>query len=351
MFDHRKHIRAAVLTRLGKPLEVLDLKIPELARGQVLVDVLYSGICRSQLMEARGHRGADPWLPHMLGHEGTGIVREVGSGVTRVQPGDRVVLGWIKAGGLDVKGAKYETISQKLTVNSGAVTTLSTATIVSESRLVHLPVGMPEDLGVLLGCALPTGAGMVLNEVMPSVDDTLAIVGLGGIGLSALVTALALGVKAVVAIDVVQERLDLAKKLGAELVVNASKVDAKEVVFQRFVAGVDACIEAGGSVSTIELGFSLINRTAGRLVFASHPKHGEKISIDPHELISGKKISGSWGGQSDPEQISRRLGDLFREGSLALDCFVGRHYSLDDVNHALDDLEKGLTLRPIIHMG
>ena len=298
MSDHQKDIRAAVLTRLGRPLEVLDLQIPELMRGQVLVDVLYSGICRSQLMEARGQRGADPWLPHMLGHEGTGIVRKVGPGVTRFQPGDRVVLGWIKAGGLDVKGATYETIGRDLTVNSGPVTTLSSATIVSESRLVHLPLGMPEDLGVLLGCALPTGAGMVLNEVRPSADNTLAIVGLGGIGLSALVTALALGVKAVVAIDVVQERLHLAKSLGANLVINASEVDAKEAVFQKFGAGVDACVEAGGSVSTIELGFSIINRKAGRLVFASHPKHGEKISIDPHELISGKSISGSWGGKA-----------------------------------------------------
>ena len=175
-----RNTRAAVLESLGHPLAIRDMKLPELLEGQVLAKVLFSGVCRSQLMEVRGGRGKDPWLPHLLGHEGSGIVLAVGDGVTKVKPGDAVILGWVKGDGLDAAGAKY--ICGDQIINSGKVTTFCNYTVASENRLVVKPASLPFDTAVLFGCALPTGAGMVLNELRPSVDHTVVVLGLGGIG-------------------------------------------------------------------------------------------------------------------------------------------------------------------------
>ena len=152
-----KKATAAILTKLNEPLEVMEIEIPPLLRGQVLVKVLYSGVCRSQVMEVSGGRGEDQWLPHLLGHEGSGIVVSVGEGVTKVSPGDGVILGWVKGVGLEAAGAIYK--SKNKVINSGRVTTFCNYTIASENRLVIKPAELPFDTAVLFGCALPTGAG------------------------------------------------------------------------------------------------------------------------------------------------------------------------------------------------
>ena len=154
-------MKAAVLKNINIPLEVSNLEIPPLVTGQILVKIAYSGVCRSQLMEVRGGRGEDPWLPHLLGHEGSGIVISVGDGVTKVKPGDEVVLGWVKGEGLDAPGAQYKLGDQ--IINSGRVTTFCNYSVVSESRVVKKPEGLPFDEAVLFGCALPTEAGMALR--------------------------------------------------------------------------------------------------------------------------------------------------------------------------------------------
>src|SRR5689334_7344608 len=132
---------AAILVELGRPLEMVDLEIPPLAPGQVLVQIACSGVCHTQLLEARGHRGPDRFLPHCLGHEASGIVRDVGAGVTRVRGEDRVVLSWIKSLGADVPGAKY--LWEGRTVNAGAITTFSEFAVVSENRLTPLDPRIP----------------------------------------------------------------------------------------------------------------------------------------------------------------------------------------------------------------
>ena len=212
------YTKAAILRELGCPLVVGEIEIPKLQNGQVLVKIYYSGVCRSQLMEVSGLRGADPWLPHLLGHEGSGIVLEVGPGVSKVKVGDEVILGWIKSDGIDALGAKYTCNGQ--IINSGKVTTFSNYSVVSESRLVKKPFGLPFDIAVLFGCALPTGAGMVLNELNPPSSSSVAVLGLGGIGLSALMALKALGVNKIIAIDVSDEKLILAKKIGATHTIN-----------------------------------------------------------------------------------------------------------------------------------
>ena len=294
-------MKAAVLKNINIPLEVNNLEIPPLVTGQILVKIAYSGVCRSQLMEVRGGRGEDPWLPHLLGHEGSGIVISVGDGVTKVKSGDEVVLGWLKGEGLDAPGAQFKLGDQ--IINSGRVTTFCNYSVVSESRVVKKPEGLPFDEAVLFGCALPTGAGLALNEIKPSADQSVVVLGLGGIGLSALMALKALGVNNLIAADILGEKLKMAKKLGVASCLNTSDKKFLTEIKKLTSGGADYCIESAGRVSTIELGFSLIKSGGGKLLFASHPPEGESIRLVPHELIAGKQIAGSWGGQLNRIEI------------------------------------------------
>lgn len=343
-----KFAKAAILEELGAPLTIKEIELPQLAKGQVLVKVLFSGVCRSQLMEVRGKRGEDPWLPHLLGHEGSGIVEAIGEGVTKVVVGDEVILGWVKGEGLDAPGAIYK--SGNLTINSGRVTTFANFTIVSESRLVKKPEHLAFDEAVLFGCALPTGAGMVLNELKPSVDSTVAVIGLGGIGISALLALRSLSIRRIIAIDISDDKLNFAKRLGANYMFNSKDENLHDSIMRLTNGGVDYCIESGGHINTIELGFSLIRRGSGKLIFASHPGHGEKISLDPHELISGKKILGSWGGQCDPDNDVPKMHALFTKSNFLLGDLITKRYKLEEINKALYDLEFGKVFRPLVVM-
>lgn len=340
--------RAAVLEVLGRPLVIKEVEFQELLPGQVLVKVFFSGMCRSQLMEVRGERGDDPWLPHLLGHEGSGIVVAIGDDVAKVKPGDEVILGWVKGEGLDAPGAKYKCGDQ--IINSGRVTTFSNYSIVSESRVVKKPAGLPFDTAILFGCALPTGAGMVLNELKPSSDSSVIVLGLGGIGLSALMALKALGVKMIIAIDVSDEKLELAKQLGATHKFNSASEGFRQTVLDLTKGGADICVESGGQVSTIELGFSLIRKSGGKMLFASHPPEGEMIRLVPHELISGKQIAGSWGGGSMPDRDIPRMFQIFREGNIPFNRLITKRYRLEQINEALGDLDAGTVFRPLIVM-
>ena len=159
---------AAVLVELGRPLEVADLDVPALKPGQVLVEVAFCGVCHTQLLEVRGHRGEDRYLPHCLGHEGSGIVRDISPGVAKVKPGYSVILSWIKGSGADVPGSAYGWNGR--TVNAGAITTFATYSVISENRLTPLPAGTLLRHAALIGCAVPTGAGVVFNTAQPRPD-------------------------------------------------------------------------------------------------------------------------------------------------------------------------------------
>ncbi|HEU0148682.1 MAG TPA: alcohol dehydrogenase catalytic domain-containing protein, partial [Bradyrhizobium sp.] len=143
--------QAALLVQTGQPLVLADIEIPALKPGQALVEIAYSGACGTQVMEWRGDKGEDKWVPHCLGHEGTGTVLEVGSAITKVKAGDKVVLSWIKGSGIEAGGAVYDWDGKK--VNSGGVTTFQRHAVVSENRLTLLPPDLPMDVAVLLGCA------------------------------------------------------------------------------------------------------------------------------------------------------------------------------------------------------
>lgn len=342
--------RAAVLYQTGDPLVVeSDIDIPTLQPGQVLVDMAYSGVCHSQLMEIQGKRGEDRYLPHLLGHEGSGIVVDSGKGVSKVKPGDEVILTWIKANGAENHGAKYR--KGDLIINSGPVTTFSEYTVVSENRCVKLPEDIPMDIAALFGCAVLTGAGIITNIIRPSPADCIAIFGVGGIGLSALMATLLFKCSKIIAVDIEENKLKHAEEFGATHIVNSNFEDPVEKIFEITGGrGADFAVEAGGLVSTIEQAFASVRNNGGLCVFASHPAYGKKIEIDPFDLICGKQIRGSWGGESQPDRDVPLFAQLYKDGKLPLAKLITHKYSLDKINQAFADLENRKVGRGIIEI-
>lgn len=345
-------MKAAVLARLAHPLDVIsDISLTLPGRGQVLVKLAYSGVCHSQLMEARGLRGPDAYLPHLLGHEGSAKVIAIGEGVTKVAEGDLVVLGWIKGEGLDAGGARYKCDCLGHEINAGGVTTFNEYALVSENRVVPLPVGIPLDVAVLFGCAVPTGAGIITNDIRPEPSSTVAIFGLGGIGMSALMATMLFECAQVIAVDISEDKLALSRSFGATHVIDASKQDpVAEIRKLTGGRGVDYAVEASGQASVIEQAFESVRRGGGACVFASHPAHGVRVSIDPFELICGKQIRGSWGGSSNPDRDIPLFAKLYLEGRLPLEKLLTRRYRLDQINEALDDMEQHRVMRPLIEI-
>ena len=345
-------MKAAVLTSLNQSLKVMSgIEYSAPGRGQVLVKLAYSGVCHSQLMEVRGLRGPDIYLPHLLGHEGSGEVIGVGEGVTKVTTGDFVVLGWIKGTGLDGGGAEYHCNSLSQKINAGGVTTFNEYALVSENRIVPLPAGVPLDIAVLFGCAVPTGAGIITNDLRPAAGSNIAVFGLGGIGMSALMATMLFQCEKVIAIDVSADKLELARSFGASHTIDASTSDPViEIRSLTGDLGVDYAVEASGQVKVIEQAFASIRRGGGECVFASHPQHGSTISIDPFELICGKQIRGSWGGGSNPDRDIPVFAQLYLEGKLPLEKLITKRYPLESINEALDDLEHRRVGRPLIEI-
>jgi len=337
---------AAVLVELGRPLELADLAVPVLKPGQVLVEVAYSGVCHTQVGEARGHRGEDRFLPHGLGHEGSGVVREVGPGVAKVRPGDRVILSWIKGSGADVPGTVYDWNGRK--VNAGGITTFATRSVISENRLTVVPDGMPLRLAALVGCAVPTGAGVIFNTARPRPGQSVAVFGVGGIGSCAVAAAALAGCTPVIAVDVNAEKLALARRLGATHAVNSKDCDPVAEVRTLCPGGADFAVEATGLAPVMRQTLAAVRPQGGAAVVVGNARFGEKLEIDPRELNQGKRLLGTWGGDNVPDRDYPRYCKLMAAGRLDLEPLLSRSYRLADVNAALDDLERGCAARPLL---
>jgi len=342
---------AAVLTKTNKPLEIMKLLLPDLKPGQVLVKIAYSGVCRSQLNEISGLKGEDKFCPHTLGHEGSGIVEAVGEGVKKVKAGDRVVLTWMKGRGMDVPSCRYSN-DRGESINSGAISTFLTNAVISENRVIKIPEGMPLKDAALLGCAIPTGAGIIFKNVKNAKADSVAIFGLGGIGLSALLAAKMSGIHKIVGIDMFDYKLDKAAQMGATDLINAKTSDVLSRIMEITSGrGVDCAIECSGKKIAMETAYRSVRDKGGLCIIAGNLPQGEKISIDPFDLIKGRRIAGTWGGETDPDVDIPMFADLCLSGKLKVDKLISDIYSLRKINKAFGELTKGVNGRILIDMG
>ena len=337
---------AAILVELGQPLVLAELEIPPLENGQVLVEIQVSGVCRTQVMEWRGHRGEDRYLPHCLGHEAAGIVRETGPGVTKVAESDLVILSWIKGSGLDVAGVCYRWGDR--TVNAGGVTTFSRLAVVSESRLVRRSPGVRLEDAAVLGCALATGFGAVFNVARPMVGDSVVVWGAGRIGLAAIVAASTMGCVPVIAVDREPEKLAVARRLGATHTFESE--DALARVLDVCPGGVDVAVEASGLTDVMVAAVRSVRARGGSAVVIGNARHGQVMRIDPGEFNQGKRLLGTWGGDTVPDRDITRYCRLLESGLIDLTPMTQRRYRLDQATEALADLEAGRVVRPLIVM-
>lgn len=339
---------AAILVETGKPLVVTEIEIPELKPGQVLVEIAYSGVCYTQVMECRGHKGKDPYVPHCLGHEGSGTVMQVSSGVSKVKPGDKVILSWIKGSGSDISGTVYRWGDKS--VNAGGVTTFSKHSVISENRLTKLPEGISMDSAALMGCALPTGLGVVFNTIAPKSGQSLVVLGSGGIGLCAIAGASTIGCSHLIAVDVSVSKLKLATEMGATHTIDASKQDPISAVQKICPGGVDFAIEATGRPEVMDQALRCVRGHGGIAAVVGNAKSDEFIKLDPKQLNFGKQLRGTWGGDNNPDRDYPRYLELLSSGKIKVQALISNKYPLEEINSAIDDLESGRAIRPLIAM-
>jgi S-(hydroxymethyl)glutathione dehydrogenase/alcohol dehydrogenase len=343
------HTQAAILVEQRQPLVVDQIALPEtLEAGQVLVEVQYSGICGSQLGEIAGVKGEDRWLPHLLGHEGGAIVLAIGPGVRHVKVDDRVVMHWRKGRGIDAIPAKYRW--QNAHLNAGCITTFQKHAIVSENRLTPISSDISLDNAALFGCPVTTGLGVVENNAKLRFGQSIVVWGAGGVGLNVIQGAALVNAMPIVAIDLFDNRLGLAGKLGATHLINAKRQDPAAEVKALLGGSADVVVDNTGRPDVIRQCYDL-TATNGRTILVGVPHHQADTTLHTLPLHFEKRLLGSHGGECQPADDIPRYLRLVQAGKLDLAPLVTHRYRLNDINQALNELRDGtVTGRCLIEM-
>jgi len=345
-----KYTQAAILVEQRRPLVVAKIRLPaSLAVGQVMVQVHVSGLCGSQIGEIDGVKGPDRFLPHLLGHEGAGTVMEVGPGVQQVKSGDKVVLHWRKGLGIEAPTPVYDWEGR--VVNAGWVTTFNEYAVVSENRLTPIPEDSDLEAAALFGCAVTTGFGVVVNNAKLSIGESVVVFGAGGVGLNMVQAAALVSAFPIIAVDRHENRLELAKALGATHCIHSQSQDARRAIVEAAgPAGVDAFIDNTGDTSVIEMGYE-VTKPQGRVVLVGVPVKGKKSALYTLPLHFGKRLIGSHGGESLPQEDIPRYHRLHRSGRLKLGELVTDYFSLGEINEAIEGMRSGQVIgRCLIRM-
>lgn len=340
---------AAILQTSSKPLVLDKIYLPsELHNGQILVEVISSGICGAQVNEIDAVKGPDHFLPHLLGHEGFATVLEIGPGVTTVSPGDKVVLHWRPSLGLNSLPPVYKWQGQPL--NAGWVTTLNKHAVVSENRVTKIPPQIRDKYVIpLFGCALTTALGVLENDARIGIRDSLMIFGGGGLGLLILKLARVIGVREITVIDTNEYKLAKAIELGASNVIRFSD-KSKTVLQLRDLYGLHlptVAIDTTGNTDAIEICYEISSPKA-RVILVGVPTKGRKASFYTLPMHFGKTIKGSEGGGTIPQNDIPFLANLISEGLLSLSDYPIHKFTFKQINDAIIQLRNGLVGRIII---
>lgn len=337
---------AAILIEQRKPLLVDEVEVPELGFGQVLVQVKVSRICGSQLGEIDGVKGPDKYLPHLLGHEGGGVVVEVGPEVTHVRPGDHVVLHWRPGAGIQAKPAQYRLGSK--TINAGNITTFQGLTIVSENRVTRIPTDVDFEVAALLADTLTTGFGAVTRDAEVKIGESVVVIGVGGIGLGVVLGAHLAGAHPVIAADIHPAKLEKARAYGATHLINSREENLLESV-QRILGGpADVAFDVTGQPSVIEQAWR-VTGAKGRVILVGVMAHDRQFSFHTLPLHFGKVLTGSEGGSSRPQEDIPRFWRMIRDGRFDPRAMVSHRCTLANVNEAIATMRSGEALHTMIH--
>lgn len=317
----------------------------ELSIGQVLVRVLYSSLCATQIEEIFAASRNKGHMPHLFGHEGVGVIEKVGPAVKNRKVGEVCVLHWRKSSiGLDAEPGSY--FSETGPTNAGKIVTFSSIAVVPENRLTPLPNNFPLEAGSLLGCALTTGWGSVLKVGEFKPNDEVLVVGLGAVGSFAALTARLMGAKDVIGIDPKSSTLDRAHAIGLSQHFS-SLLDWKESP-----AGgkQNLIIETSGDTQVIS---SIIQNSpsSARVVLVGMPKNGELASVDVQRLLDGLQLRGSNGGSVDPANDIETVAHLFQEVVRDPKLGIAKWYGEDELSQAVAGFRNSTSLRSILSIG
>jgi Zn-dependent alcohol dehydrogenase len=370
-------IHGAVLREMGlpapyassRPLEIAEAELDAPGQGELLVRVGATGLCHSDLSVIDGSRPRV--MPMLLGHEAAGEVVETGPGVSAFSPGDHAVLSFVPvcgacapcrvgraalcergaaanlagellAGGRRLHGADGVELNHHLGVSGFA-----DHAVVSEASAVRVDDDLPFEIAALFGCAVLTGVGAVVNSARVEVGDTVAVFGLGGVGLAALLGARAAGAREIVAVDVVPEKLTLARELGATHAIAADE-DVVEAVREATAGGPDHAIETVGSERVLAQAYAATRR-GGTTVAVGLPDPERMLSIPAVSLVTEERtLRGSYLGSSIPARDVPRFVDLYRAGRLPVDRLLSHRVRLDELNEAFDRLARGEAVRQVL---
>lgn len=372
-------IRAAVLNRMGaeppyatsKPLCIEHVELDPPGQDEVLVKIAAAGLCHSDLSVINGDRPRP--TPMVLGHEAAGVVEEIGSGVTDLEKGDHVIMVFVPscghcvpcAGGrpaLCEPGAVANTAG---TLLSGArrlhrngqdvhhhlgVSAFAEYATLSRRSLIKIDRALPLDEAALFGCAVLTGVGAVINTARVPVGASVAVIGLGGVGLSSLLGAVASGARRIVAVDLSDEKLGLARQLGATDTVNAGTNDAIGEIREATKGGVEFAFEMAGSARAMELAYK-ITRRGGTTVTAGLPPPDAVLPLPLVNLVAEERtVKGSYIGTCVPSRDVPHLIELYQRGRLQVDRLMSGRLTLDDINLGFDRLAEGKAVRQVIQL-
>ena len=344
-----KKSKAAILAKSREPLIIDEIDLPEaLDVGQVLVKILYTTICGAQLNEIAAAKGPDRFLPHLLGHEASATVLETGPGVSNVKPGDTVVLHWRPSLGIQCTPPSYRWRGEKL--NAGWVTTFNEYAVVSENRITPIPADYDLKVAPLLGCAVTTAAGVINNDAKVKIGESVVVFGVGGVGLNVVQFAHLAGANPIVAVDLIDGKLDMAKARGATHTLNSAKVKDIPAAIRDIVGskGPDKVIETTGVKQVIEQAYDLTHAD-GTCVLVGVPN--EKVTIYTLPIHFNKVLTGSHGGDAAPHVDIPRLIRLTKAGRLSFDGIITHEYTLDEINAALDMVRSGNAGRVVLRVG
>jgi S-(hydroxymethyl)mycothiol dehydrogenase len=355
-------VRGVISRAKGQPVELVDIVIPDPGPGDVVVAVQACGVCHTDLTYREG--GINDSYPFLLGHEAAGIVESVGEGVTHVAPGDFVILNWRAVCG-QCRACRrgrpwycFNTFnaSQKMTLTDG--TELSPAlgigafadkTLVHEGQCTKVDAGADPAVAGLLGCGVMAGLGAAINTGAVERDDTVAVIGCGGVGDAAIAGARLVGARTIIAVDVDAKKLDLAREFGATHTVNAREADVVEAIQELTEGnGADVVIDAVGRPETWKQAF-YARDLAGTVVLVGVPTPEMRLDMPLVDFFSrGGSLKSSWYGDCLPERDFPTLISLYQQGRLPLDKFVTERIGLDGVEEAFHRMHSGEVLRSVV---
>jgi Zn-dependent alcohol dehydrogenase len=351
--------RAAIFVEPNEPLVLDEVEFPDPASGQVLVKLFASGVCHSQIHTMRRPVRPGYRLPALLGHESTGLVVARGRDVNHVKEGDHVLTTWVDRNNantpLPLVAHTLNDREQYLALWKGKEVSHSAATwaecaLASDRVVVPMPKDMPTDVTAIIGCAVMTGAGAIINTLQVRPGQSVAVFGAGGIGLCAVAAAAVVDAHPIVAVDITEDKLVFARHFGATHTVNARAVDPVQAIRDLTGGGVDYAIDAVGLAQTqvqilqaVKVGYSGLNRGGTALLIGITPP-GVKASLDTSLFGGNRTFTRTSGGDCRPERDFPLFVRWYREGKLNLDDLVTHRYSLDQINAAVDDLENGRIL-------